>query len=589
MFKKLSLKVRRIFIGRKNELEGFDEIWKQSGNGEENLVYVLLNAPGVGKTTLIQHFGRSLEDNSNGLYIRFICSSRHVSIAELNEEIIKKIEKVLHDNQGLIMEYINDKEKGRDTQWLERKLNELNQFLNAIKVKDAYLMKEPINLLSKIAEIIPVFFASDEVQEFQKISFTDSNGNEETGLHYFTRILKDLINDRIFILLSGTRYHILNQIGNKIGSPIREKAHPIVLGNFSVSEILEYVEEVKLLIKNQISALQDDLFIRIMAHYHQFLLGFSGGHPRTIERITIEFLNNLPFFLKEKQCEGYDAFMEYLLPLTLRSIQGSLMTTDKEDALLELRDHELFGRVKKWIIRKSHDGLLLGFPPGFGKIDIEAMEIQRIIYDLMNLGFIVQNGNSNYYLTSYYHLLAFIEPFQEEPEAFLKQVLHNKHFKLMCGSHSGFGYTFENVLSAAFLVKGMESSKELIIPIEFFKIRDIKVLKGNLNWEEITLEEDVLYQTPQARAIDALILQKGSLVLMQFTTANPPDPSKIKALNAEMENVNRLPVRGWFVSLFPIKALSDISDDLMITSGEDLNAILGVELTERLRDIKQSL
>ena len=118
-------------------------------------------------------------------------------------------------------------------------------------------------------------------------------------------------------------------------------------------------------------------------------------------------------------------------------------------------------------------------------------------------------------LTSYYHLMAFLEPFEEEAEAFLKQVLYNKHFKLMCGSHAGFGYTFENVLAAALIMRGKKTPFESSIPINLKSLKESKILEGLIKWGALTLEEEVLYQTPQARAVDALLLQEGVLTHWQ--------------------------------------------------------------------------
>lgn len=70
MLNKLSYKIRTIFIGRKSELGTLDELWDQSTNKKkENLLHVLLNAPGVGKTTLIRHFGYKIEEKQRKVYL----------------------------------------------------------------------------------------------------------------------------------------------------------------------------------------------------------------------------------------------------------------------------------------------------------------------------------------------------------------------------------------------------------------------------------------------------------------------------------------------------------------------------------------
>ena len=588
MMEDFALEIRDIFVGRESELKTLTKLLAVACKNEEHLLYVLLNAPGVGKTTLIQHFGKIMEEKRNGLYIRLICSSNKDSPRKINRLILRHVERMVHEKEEFIKEYVQ-KSKEEDRGWLESRFDEFKTLMAEKKAKDSLTIDDPIELLSSLSEVIPLFIATDEIQEFQKVSFKNPMGEEETALHYYTRILKDLINERILLILSGTRYHILSQIGTKIGSPIREKVHPIVLGNFNVNEINEYVVQVKLLIKNSYESRIVNALVLIMEQYHRFLLAFSRGHPRTIERVTIEFFNQLPLFLREPRFKEYESFMVSLLPLTIQAIQGSLLTKDKEDAALDLRNHALFGKVKEWIVKRSHGGLLLGHPPGFGQITEEADEIRSIIYDLMNLGFIVQNGSSNYHLTSYYHLLAFLKPFQEEKEAFLKEILYNKFFRLMCGSHSGFGYTFENVLSASFLMYGQRESNVERAPINFSRIKGLRSLQGHIDWKSLSIESDILCQTPQARAVDAFILQDEKLVLMQFTTANPPDPKKLDVLGSIMEKIERHSVLGWLVSLFPLPRVSGINENITITSGKNLSEFLGESLTNRLLEVKKSL
>lgn len=593
MLNKLSYKIRDIFVGRKKELETLEEIWRQSmDKKKENLVYVLLNAPGVGKTTLVHHFGDIIEKNRKGLYIPFDASSDYTSSTSLNKGILEWIQDRIQEKQILIQDFINRYEHEDQKEYYSKRFQAVREEINSSLIKKTISIDDVMLPFKGLSEIIPIVFVIDEIQEFQKVSFTEGKDNqEETALHYFTRILKNFLKSKILIILSGTRYHILSQIGYKIGSPIREKAHPLILANLNVDEISEYVLAVhKLINELEVSREWNAISVNlILDHYKRFLLAFSGGHPRTIERITFEFLMNMTLLIEEKQYHVYERFLDYLLPLTIQAIHGSLLTTDKEEELLKSKKSEIFGKVKEWILRKSHNGFLLGVPPGFGTISAESEEIQGLIYDFMNLGFIVQNGNSNYYLTSYYHLLAFLKPFQEESESFLKEVLYNKHFKLMCGSHSGFGYTFENVFSAALLLQGKISNIEAPKTLNFSRLKEGEILNGSIKWDQILLEEDVLYQSPQALGVDIFCLQKNNLILMQLTTANPPDTAKIEALKSEMEKIEGWMVEGWLISLYPLSKPSKLPNNLLITSGQDLKAILGEDLYSRLRDIKQSL
>ena len=68
----------------------------------------------------------------------------------------------------------------------------------------------------------------------------------------------------------------------------------------------------------------------------------------------------------------------------------------------------------------------------------------EVFFELMTMGIIVQNGSSDYYITSYFHGLTFLQTLIGEYEQFLYQVLNNRYFREMVGGHSGLGFTFES-------------------------------------------------------------------------------------------------------------------------------------------------
>ena len=52
----------KLFVGRKRELKGLEECWTTATTAGTSAkrVYAVLNAPGVGKTALLEHFGEGL-------------------------------------------------------------------------------------------------------------------------------------------------------------------------------------------------------------------------------------------------------------------------------------------------------------------------------------------------------------------------------------------------------------------------------------------------------------------------------------------------------------------------------------------------
>lgn len=593
-------KLKDIFIGRHSELLELEGLWKFVDSDIEHFVHVFLNAPGVGKTTLIQHFGKKIESEKSGLYIKFTCSSDFESPKRINKSLVLIIQnKLLRDKETVVKEFINNNYTEDQAKIQLNNLQKLETDMEKLISDEPPSLNDLKEFFTALTNIIPIYLAADEIQEFQKLIFHYPEGEEkesETALRYFTKILKNLLNNRALLVLSGTRYHILSQIGEKIGSPIRQKVKPLVIGNFSEDELLEYVKQVKTII---LSAEFDPPLKNLelhLNHYFQFLRAFSGGHPRTIEYITEQFLRSLPEINRDSSLEDYAKFMDYLYEKVEDIYSAILLTSEQVSVLKTLQVSKQYAKVKKWIISRGLKGLFLGKRPRDSHV-AEDNEFKRIVYELMNIGIIVQNGSNNYYLTSYFHFNEFIKVYHEPFEEFLRQVMNNRYFKLMCGSHSGFGYTFEHVLTATLLIKTEHDSKLTKLPFDIKLIGSSKILTGAIEWDEIVISEGLIYQTPSAKSIDAFLLQEGKLVLIQITTANPPNPQKMEALknlldelsSKTFENVIIEEINGWMVSLFDFVDVPIRHDSLKVTAGSDLVPILGKDLYDFLINVKKDL
>ncbi|MHA1732905.1 MAG: ATP-binding protein, partial [Promethearchaeota archaeon] len=565
MFEEVLPQIHGIFVGREPELARLRGIWDLAIQRGEHLVYVLLNAPGIGKTTLIDHFGSILEERGEGLFVKVKCSSNHPSPSRLNNAIVEVVRNTLRIKSKLVEEYLTHSEGPDEREELREDLQALKKLARETSLQDDVRLGDVSRILVRLSRIIPIFFAADEIQEFQQLKFAET---DETGLHYFSRLLKDLLDSKILIVLSGTRYHVLSQIGVKIGSPIRQKVEPVVITKLNPGEIDEYAKSVEGIVEAALeggggtdaTGIPRGLF----ENYRQFLHGFSGGHPRTIVKLTTIFIQNLEKYSSSEDLLEYDRFVADFLPEAEKTFKTTLLSSEMGEELLLLSSSSQFSRVKRWILDGGFRGLFLGPPPTTTGRDAVNDEIDRIVYALMNLGVIVQNGQFQYYLTSYFHFLEFLRPFNEPMEAFLKQVLHNRFFQLMCGRHSGFGYTFENMLAAALLSSTRPPRTRDGIPIDPSRLKGTRLVRGELDWVEFDPDPDVLYQMPRTAGADFCVLQSSVLVLVQVTIGNPPGVEKIRALASLVERVEGVfraesgtregvtAVRGWFVSLFPV-------------------------------------
>lgn len=590
--------IKEIFVGRRSELQQLEALWKVASLSEEHFVYVLLNAPGVGKTTLINFFGASLETNAKGLYVRFVCDSSYDSTLKINSEILNTIYKTIKNKDQIIEKYLSSKKNVNLKEERENLLNLKKEITDVSKNNeiDLYKIKK---IIDKLSEIIPVFLAADEIQEFQKINLKDSKdfSVEESALHYYSRILKSLLNSKILLIISGTRYHILSQIGESIGSPIRQKVKPIIIRNFVSNEIDEYVNQVRIILDQLIQKENKQNISFYINNFRLFLLAFSGGHPRTIENITELLLNAFPLLISDIQFQDYKRFLEFLLPKTEELFSNSLLSTIHKEALSKLSANGAFSIIKSWILKSGSNGQFLGERPKLNDNAALDDEIKRIVYELMNIGIIVQNGNYYYHLTSYFHFLEFLKVFNDFYENFLKQVLTNKFFTLMCSRHSGLGYIFENIFSSALLIYGKKEQDSISLPLQVSQLKSLEVLKGEIDWKKLSFEQNRLYQTPEAKSVDGFILQGSALILLQITTAENPDTSKIDDLKKEMDRIQKLKtterkisnIKGWIVSLYEFIKKIPIYEKIVVTAGENLVPLLGKQLFKKLKEIKQNL
>ena len=236
--------------------------------------------------------------------------------------------------------------------------------------------------------------------------------------------------------------------------------------------------------------------------------------------------------------------------------------------------------------------------------------ISGIIYELMNIGVIIQNGNNDYYNTSYFHIKTFLEAIEGPYKEFLTHILNNKFFGRICGSHSGFGYNFENILINAIMMRANEETPMDFdgIPkiIELGRITDVSALNlSKINWNSapVDFNENVLYHSPKANAIDLLLKQNNTLFLVQITSAATNLRSKHENWKKSIKSIaekQKVPICGWFFSFFPLELTGEEAEEekhgtgeahpsFYLTSSSSLKQLLGAEIFEKLKEIKTSL
>ena len=96
-----------------------------------------------------------------------------------------------------------------------------------------------------------------------------------------------------------------------------------------------------------------------------------------------------------------------------------------------------------------------------------------------------------------------------------------------------------------------------------------------------------------------LVLQDDVVLAMQLSTSVDPPISKIVDLKhaiahlvnhaKTLKNRSKVFVRGWVVSLFPFKPSPPSEENIIITEGESLVPVLGLNLYKRLVEAKREL
>jgi hypothetical protein len=528
------------------------------------------------------------------LCIEYACTTRLTSHQELNADILNTILRTLKKKADHVHDFLKKERKGQ-----------AKQDLDALEKKIALILNQPsvstndvVTTIVDLCSIIPLMLAADEIQELQKVSYkSGTDDSEETGLHYITRIFKDLLRSESFIILSGTRYHILSQIGEKIGSPIREKVIPVIITRLETREVGEYVEEVKSRILKVVAKEWRNQIERSFNYYARFLFAFSGGHPRTMYTITTRFLSKLPYLMKNKGIAEYSSFLDVFLPHVTEYFTDMLMDREKIGAIKRMVAIPAFAAVKKWILDHGFDGQFLGPRPIMVDDARGDAEIKDLVYQLMNLGNIMKNGDENYYLTSYFHFLEFLKQLTGEHEAFLQHVLNDRFFTWLCGWHAGLGYTFETIFASVLMSNTRKNDAGTGWLVDTSRLRKVIVITGQPEWNKINIEPDVLYHLPDAKWIDFVIMQGEIIIVIQLTTSIAPSASKIEELSRKMESLpNQIKVskikprvRGWVISLFPFASQPKNRTDITVTAGDALVSILGVEIYRLLVDAKKIL
>ncbi len=543
----VDIRYKKIFVGREKDLETLSSLFDDCMSADRGPphVYSYLNAPGIGKTTLIQQFGRMIEGKRLGIHLSFSCSQDYREISELVEDLYYNLEKSLRTKQDLIRELIDESDLSGSFASIEKEMIEI--------VESGDFRFRRIRLvLTRLSGLLPIFFSTDEIQQLQHVELLNST----SALSEYAQFLANLLPHNILLVISGMQYSIMSQIGHGIGSPLNEKIQSMVIGPLKSTDIDEYAFEFRKLYPEK----------EEVDHLWTYLQTFSGGHPRTIEKIVESY-----FSLGETK-----NFTENLTSKVDTLMGKTLLSSEKEEELRRMQSHEGYTEIKTWLLQGIDNNLRLN-------VDLNE-ERNNLIFELLTLGLIVLNGNSNYYITSYFHGLFFLKIQTEPYEQFLYEVLNNMYFRELVGGNPGLGFTFEKIIFTSLIIRGI-TSRNTIPEFDVSRLRRIE-----LRWwtdpetiQDMVTQDDTLYHFPSMEGIDGLFGANSERILIQVTTTRSNSRLKLRKFK---EMVGKFGTKDWFISLYRVP--SDPSG-IILTSGEDLADLLGESIYNRMLETKEFL
>ena len=432
-------------------------------------------------------------------------------------------------------------------------------------------IKNPNIFLITITNIIPIILHFDEFQK--KIPLNRENIAPEDQLYYqLSSFFSGILNLPIFILLSGTKYTIINTIGDNLGSPLNGKVDPIIIPFLKEEDLEIYADRIFI----QVTTKEE---IMIKNCYLKWLKYMSFGHPRTMEYMTVQFIKYFNDFLTS-EFEGWieedlETVFNEINNLVETSLQNTHLRSNPIKKLHKLIANSppsivniLFTYINERLIKGMYLGQLesdISAEFIIGKKDddeknqeqeVKKEQLKNILSQLVEVGFFSRNGHNNFYMSSMYALKYFTQKFHEWipllSKAFEKLLSNSGLFSFIQSNAAIMGSFWEEVFSAVLSDYQIQSDSN--IP------EDIVDCYGNLSYPKINKKIEIeyikkrpvvntpylkklkpyhLYITPLIQGIDGILLYDETVFLIQIKRS--PDSNYVeKGLTAVLQAAKRL-------------------------------------------------
>jgi hypothetical protein len=546
--------LKRIFVGRKIALKKIFSYWEVQREDPQELAHILLNIPGIGKTRLIEFFGECIsegmnpltregQDGINGVYIKFQLNSTDILRDEFTTSFMKIVSDSFHSY--FMKDITRIPESWKDDLKLPlSKMKPWKLLLSTLEIKNyKEISKSEDRNLSLLANQIPLILHIDEIQEGVGSFFIESDGQKLEKYQQISTMVAGLINAKVLVILTGTQFTMLRKIGSVSTSPLNGKTLSLILPYLDEADIRDYVDLVFI-------QTDTDRELQLKHFYTNWLTFYSGGHPRTMEFLTRNFLHR------------WDQYKDILLRDDLDKSRYSLVLKDMFSIITTrtmetLRNHYWKSKYEKYF-QKSQVNIpdtiikqiiayilkLVFISSKLGDLDKilwkkyhKAIKDKRNLEDFLSIlvesGYLLISGDNNYYTPSLFAFQAFAEDFSEISNRtlalFKEFTRHPLIIEMLQYTGQLLGWSLELILKYALLttvpdamLKNSEFPKAFginycsTIP-SFPPPTRAVLLNGNLTEDRLeNLEENIYYLFPASKDFDGCIRFGNSFLLIQL-------------------------------------------------------------------------
>ena len=604
-----------IFIGRRADLGELQKIFDEiKARNEAKKVYTVLNVPGIGKTELVKHFGNALyqrkpfrykSDESlaeEALFFHITITTIHTQ-SQINKKMISslcvsfyntfinRLDEIPDPYKKAVKEFDSNQMPTTFIQTLGRGLS----FESAVK--------NPTNFIETISKIIPIILHFDEFQK--SIPLNQKNVVPEEQLYYqLSSFFSGILDLPIFILLTGTQYTIIHTIGDNLGSPLNGKVKSIVIPFLEESDIEDYVNQIIIDTNSK-----EEIKIRNM--YLNWLKYMSGGHPRTMEYMSEQFVNKFKPLIKSGFDGWVDEDLEEIFSDINRSTEVSLRKTHlRTKPITELKKFitENPTNMVKYFFEYVNERLMIGTNLGPLEEDLSAeirlnneqqikkIELTNLLSKFVEVGFFSRNGENNFYVSSIYAFKYFSEIFHDWiptlSETFDKLLSGYELLSFIKKNSAVMGYFWELIFST--IIEHSANLSNLIIPTDIvdvygslsFPAIDKKIKINQLKQKPLVnisfltkIKPEILYTLPLAKGVDAILLYKDTVFLIQIKNSERADYVE-KGLNAIIREAKRVKkskytIVPWLIDVLGGLKLEKLENiDILYTTKKHLAELL---------------